>query len=222
VTPAGDAPHNLDFIPADRKSACFPHLRSNETATMPGPTQFRLGRWHVEGIESGEAPHQYKDGRSAEGAFLQVGYLVTDTLSGLSVYHPGDLHAVFPSMQALRGRVHVMCYPLGKTKEIEEEVVDLIRPRYLVPIHYRIEEPGFPIPFDVDATTLLAANPKTGARLPGASDEAYRQEMALLMRGHWYPTPEDPIGLIADIQRRIGDLATFMTLTAGRPWDVAG
>src|SRR5579859_4686835 len=28
VTPAGDEPHDLGFIPADQKSACYPHYRS--------------------------------------------------------------------------------------------------------------------------------------------------------------------------------------------------
>jgi hypothetical protein len=89
-----------------------------------------------------------------------------------------------------------------------------------VPIHYRLDEPGFPIPFDVDATSLTAAHPKTGARLPGASDEAYARDMATLMRGHWYPTPEDPLGLIADIQQRLGNRATFVTLRAGQRYPV--
>lgn len=123
-------------------------------------------------------------------------------------------------MEQLRGKVQIMCYPLGKTRAIETAVVDLVRPRWLVPIHYRLDEPGFPIPFDVDAAALTAAHPKTGARLPGATDEAYARDMATLMRGHWYPTPEDPLALIAAIQRRLGDRATFVTLQAGRRYAV--
>lgn len=219
VTPAGDEPHGLEFIAADQKSACFPHYRSG--ATPPdGPTQFRLGRWRIEGVESGEAPTRYRDGRATGTAFVQVGYLATDTVTGLSIYHPGDLHDTFPAMEQLRGKVQIMCYPLGKTRAIETAVVDLVRPRWLVPIHYRLDEPGFPIPFDVDAAALTAAHSKTGARLPGATDEAYARDMATLMRGHWYPTPEDPLALIAAIQRRLGDRATFVTLQAGRRYAV--
>ncbi|MGI8912445.1 MAG: MBL fold metallo-hydrolase [Chloroflexota bacterium] len=219
ATPAGDAPHRLEFIPADQKSACFPHYRSGSTVP-DGPTQVRLGRWLIEGVESGEAPKHYKDGRPTGAAFVQVGYLATDTITGFSIYHPGDLHDTFPMMEQLRGKVQIMCYPLGKTRAIETAVVDLIRPRWLVPIHYRLDEPAFPIPFDVDASALTAANPKTGARLPGASDDAYAREMAILMRGHWYPTPEDPLALITDIQQRLGTLATFVTLTAGKRYPV--
>ncbi len=219
VTPAGDEPHSLDFIPDDQKSACFPHYRS-DASTPAGPTQFRLGRWLIEGVESGEAPKRYKDGRGTGATFVQVGYLATDTVTGLSIYHPGDLHDTFPAMEQLRGKVQIMCYPVGKTSSIETEVVDLIRPRWLVPIHHRLDEPGFPIPFDVDASTLTAANPKTGARLPGAADDAYVREMTMLMRNHWYPTPEDPLALIADIQQRLGDRATFVTLTAGKRYAV--
>jgi hypothetical protein len=113
-----------------------------------------------------------------------------------------------------------MCFPVGKTRAIETVVVDLIQPRWLVPIHYRLDEPGFPIPFDVDASALSAAHPQTGARLPGATDDAYTRDMATLMRGHWYPTPEDPLALIADIQRRLGDRATFVTLRAGERYSV--
>jgi len=177
-------------------------------------------RWLIEGVESGEAPRRYADGSATGTTFVQVGYLATDTITGLSVYHPGDLHETFPAMEQLRGKVQIMCYPLGKTRAIETEVVDLIRPRWLVPIHYRLDEPGFPIPFDVDASALTAAHPTTGARLPGASDEAYARDMATLMRGHWYPTPEDPLTLIEDIQRRLGHRATFVTLRAGERYAV--
>ena len=40
------------------------------------------------------------------------------------------------------------------------------------------------------------------------------------MRGHWYPTPEDPLALIAAIQQRLGDRATFVTLRAGKRYSV--
>ena len=82
---------------------------------------------------------RFTDGRQTGAAFVQVGYLATDTVTGLSIYHPGNLHEIFPAMEHLRGKVQIMCYPVGKTRAVEMELGDLIRPRWLVPIHYRLD-----------------------------------------------------------------------------------
>ena len=110
-----------------------------------------------------------------------------------------------------------MLYPISKLRGVEAAVVDLIRPRVLIPMHYRPRHSAaFPIPLNPAAGSVSVVDPITGARLPGATDEAYQRDIRTLIRRHWYPTPADPAAKIAELQTLIGDLARFVTVEAGQ------
>jgi L-ascorbate metabolism protein UlaG (beta-lactamase superfamily) len=220
-SPIWDDPLPTDgaFLEAGERIALYPQYAKDPTITWPGPTELDVGRWRVQGVESSENPREYLDGSPITTPYPNMGYVLTDTVTGTGIYHPGDLWDAFPSMAELRGQVDIMLYPISKLQGVEAAVVDLIRPRVLIPMHYRPRHSAaFPIPINLAAGSVSVVDPITGARLPGATDEAYQRDIRTLIRRHWYPTPADPAAKIAALQTMIGDLARFVTVEAGQPY----
>ena len=119
--------------------------------------------------------------------------------------------------RAARG-VDYLFFPGVKLEGIELTVVDNLRPRFVVSIHHRIHEPGFPIPLDVEPETFDAADPKTGMPQPGADPAAFRREIHRLMQGHWYPTPDPPLERLQSLEPQFEQLgARLLVLDAWRP-----
>ncbi len=116
-----------------------------------GPTEMVTPHIRVEAFRSHEDPvpaAHYRD-RFVElqGPFPNLGYLVTDLESGLSVAHTGDIWNAYPEMERMRGKVDILFYPLGKLNVREKiKMMDYIRPTIAIPTHYRVLEPDFPIP----------------------------------------------------------------------------
>lgn len=232
-----DVPHNenpadLAFVPEDRLLVLYPKFRRDPDAVYPGAGQVELGPFSVETIDSSERPQRYKPDDAtpwpaATGAFLRepypnLGYLITHRPTGLTFLHPGDLTEAFDAQRELRGRVDYLFFPGVKLEGIELTVVDNLRPRFVVPIHHRIDEPGFPIPLDVEPETFDAADPKTGMPQPGADPAAFRREIHRLMQGHWYPTPDPPLERLQSLEPQFEQLgARLLVLDAGRPLCVA-
>ena len=220
-SPIWDDPPPTDgaFLEAGQRTALYPRYAKDPTITWPGPIELDLGRWRVQGVESSENPREYLDGSPITTPYPNMGYVLTDTVTGTGIYHPGDLWDAFPAMAELRGQVNIMLYPISKLRGVEAAVVDLIRPRILIPMHYRPRHSAaFPIPINLAAGSVSVVDPITGARLPGATDEAYQRDIRTLIRRHWYPTPADPAAKIAELQTMIGDLARFVTVEAGQPY----
>ncbi|MBI2942189.1 MAG: MBL fold metallo-hydrolase [Chloroflexi bacterium] len=219
-SPVTDDPQDLRFVPPDRLTALYPLHASQPSALWNGPTALALGRLRVEGVESSETPRVYRDGTPVDGVLPTTGYLIEDTSTGVSFYHPGDIHATFDQLGRLRGRVTYMFYPLGKTWEIEMEIIDLVQPEFLIPIHYRLADPDFPVPLRLPLEAEGILDPQTGADLPDVSPEHRRllfqpPVLQRIIGGHWYPTPRDPLGDIARIEAKLAGLSRFLVLKAG-------
>jgi len=157
----GDAAFERDLpitrhIPADRVQVLFPKYRDDRQCgrrwegsggqrQFPGPVEVDLGPLHVETIESGE--NQRPD-------LPTVGYLVTHTAQALSLLHIGDLWSPYPELGHLRGRVDILIHmKVGLTEWGSRDrwaelvqLVELVQPRFLVPVHYRTDRLGEPVP----------------------------------------------------------------------------
>jgi hypothetical protein len=151
-----------------------------------------------------------------------VGYVITETASGTSFYHPGDLGEVFDAHRELRGRVDVMFFPVGKLQGLEMTIVDAIRPRRIVPIHYRLATPDFPIPLHITQEELEYNDISSAKPKPCTPGDAWGPETHKMMEGHWYPTPSPPLERFESI---IGDLEQLGTqvsiLEAGKAYELA-
>ncbi|MEO0561006.1 MAG: MBL fold metallo-hydrolase [Chloroflexota bacterium] len=122
------------------------------------------GHNHVEGLKSEfytlTTPGEYEIGGTfftgvplhamvEEQPFYNVGYLVN--YDGLTVFHVGDLAQV-PEQSLVQdlGEVNVLLLPVGSGNTLSaseaSEVVSLIEPNYIVPMHYAV--PGMTLDLD--------------------------------------------------------------------------
>ncbi|MFN2201100.1 MAG: MBL fold metallo-hydrolase [Caldilineaceae bacterium] len=126
-------------IPADRIQVIYPKYRTDNERSFPGPFEVDLGSVHVEAVESGE---------NIDPMLPTCGYLFTHKAKEVSIYHMGDLHAVYPALENLRGRVDFVVHmKLGfQDWSILDPFVDYVEPRFLIPTHYRTDRKSDPIP----------------------------------------------------------------------------
>jgi L-ascorbate metabolism protein UlaG (beta-lactamase superfamily) len=239
LTPRLDAPlldapppAGLSFVRRDQLVVMYPKFARSPRARYPGPTELLLGDLRVEAIESSEKTCRYKpaDGTIwpagtgryvGDDEFPNLGYLITDERTDLTYYHPGDLHEVFDSHRALRGRVHYMFFPLSKLQGLELTIVDVIRPRVIIPIHFRTTARDFPIPPGIAPEDVPAVDFTTGAPRPGVAPSAYRTQIHAMMAAHWYPGPNPYRRRIDEVTPALKQLGTTVHfLRAGRRYRV--
>jgi L-ascorbate metabolism protein UlaG (beta-lactamase superfamily) len=227
-----DVPHNADpadlaFVPGERLTMMFPKYAREHDASGRGPTEVDLGVWRVETIESSERPQRYKandgiawpalTGRFTGDEYPNLGFLVTHAESGVTFLHPGDLTDVYDALRDLRGRVDYLFLPTVKLQGLEQTLVDAIRPRVIVPIHYRVDSPGFPIPLDVTDDELTTTTLATGWPRAGSDPDDFRRDIRRMIRGHWYPTSDPPLARIRSLEGAFRDLgAKLLVLEAGK------
>ena len=122
----------------------------------------RSGPRDLEGI----AVEVVESGENASPDLPTCGYLVTELDTAVSIYHTGDLHEPYPELEALAGRVDYLVHmKTGLTEwEGEEqtdrlhELVDWVRPRFLIPTHYRTDRRSDPIPHGTWPPDVTDAN----------------------------------------------------------------
>ena len=201
-TPLSD----LAFVPRDRCMALYPKYRHEDEPEFGGPSEIRLGRLRVEGFRSDEDPRLAEEhrGGALAGPWPNMGYLVTDTVTGRSFAHTGDIWKAYPQMKQMRGKVDVLFYPVGKLPMGEKvKMMDYIRPKVAVPTHYRLFEPDFPIPVNFDRT------------LTEKDLYADRELLRKACLGHWYPSPADPLKEMAAQREALKAYARVAELKAG-------
>jgi hypothetical protein len=89
-------------------------------------------------------------------------------------------------------------------------IIDTLRPKIIVPIHYRLPVQSFPIPLEITQADLRYTDINSGAPVgPGADFGLWKSELNALMRAHFYPTPPDPA-----LERLYGLAAEFRALGA--------
>ena len=82
------------------------------------------------------------------------------TAEGITVAHMGDLgHQMNDTQLAEMGKVDVLLLPVGGTYTVDSEgakaVCDAVKPRVVIPMHYRKEKMGFDVLQTVDEFTAL-------------------------------------------------------------------
>lgn len=211
------APSDLAWADGHRTMVFYPRVTPGEIV-YNGPSEARMGRLHVLGVSSGENPEEFADFTPLGESFPTVGYVVTDEQTGLSFYHPGDITEPFDELNQLRGKVTHLFLPIGKLNGKEARLVDLVRPKYVIPMHYRLDTGDWPIPLDVNENELRYASWITGHPLPGVNwnDRDYLHDVSKLIKGHWYPTPRDPRGFLENLKLEVADTAKIVMLHAGR------
>ena len=98
--------------------------------------------------------HTFESGESQHPGLRTTGYLITHTATGVSVLHTGDIHEPYEELSAFGGKVDFLIHmKLGlaewEGEDISGRLRDLVRwvrPRSLVPIHYRTDRKSDPVP----------------------------------------------------------------------------
>lgn len=225
-SPIESDPEDLAWVDPDKLTVMYPGLTREPGRKHPGPEQIDLGDGiTMRTIDSSERPTRYLGGQFVGGHYISgsmptLGFLIEDARSGLGIFHPGDLHEAFDAQRELRGKVDYMLFPSIKLKGIEQTVLDNIRPRCIIPIHYYLDEPDFPLTMAMGPDDVVATDFATGDPMPGAAPEAYRSEIVDLIEAHWYPTPLDPLAEFAALERELPEDIELRVVTAGRPHEL--
>jgi L-ascorbate metabolism protein UlaG (beta-lactamase superfamily) len=211
----------------------YPKYLREPWRRYPGPCEVTVDGFRIEGVDSSERPQRFKPHPAAEfpdgtgpfvgdGAFPNLGFVITELEGGLTFYHPGDLGDVFDAHRELRGRIDFMFLPVPKLQGLELTMIDAIRPKCLIPIHYRTSAPDFPIPLHISQDDLELADIHSAVPKPGADPVAWRREMTAMMEAHFYPTtPEPPLQRLESITPALEALgARVAVLEAGRAYDL--
>jgi L-ascorbate metabolism protein UlaG (beta-lactamase superfamily) len=188
----------LTFSQPDQAVVLYPkYSYRTQPREFPGPTELQLDNWHVEGIE---APGEEADvAGPVEGPVPQLGFLIRDLGSGISFLHVGDLRWLYPELAELQGQADILFLPPSKLGlEQDARLLEMIRPRYIVPIHYR-HAGDYPIP------KLYQ------------EDDPIEQKV----QGHHFPGPDDPDAYLAELGKAATPLAAeILALRAGIPYEL--
>jgi L-ascorbate metabolism protein UlaG (beta-lactamase superfamily) len=214
-------PSDLEWSDRHRTMVFYPRV-APAGVRYDGPSEARIGRLHVLGVASGENPEEWADFTPLETPFPTVGYVVTDEETGLSFYHPGDIEYVFDELAQLQNKVTHLFLPIGKLNGEEAQMVKLVQPRYIIPVHYRLDTADWPIPLNVREDEIRYASWITGHPLSGVSWHSadYLADVSKLIKGHWYPTPRDPKSFLKSLKSEIGNTAEILMLHAGREYSL--
>ena len=106
---------DLDYIPRDRRLTMVPKFRHDHEKPFTGVSDLVHGRFRIEAFRSDEDPvpkaEALKRDPTLAGPWPNLGFLVTDTVTGFGFAHTGDLWRVYPQMREMRGRVDQLLGP---------------------------------------------------------------------------------------------------------------
>ena len=237
--PVGEDASDLAFVAPDKLLLVEPDLR--RTGGRP-PQVTELGPFDVATIASSEREppnvldgfllHRWKPDDGARwpaqrgrfvgaGRLLPLGYLVTARSAGVTVYHPGDLQEAFDAQRELRGRVDVMLFPAVLLEGVELTVLDNVRPRHVVPIHHREDDPAFPIRLTADLDAVTAVEVRTGRPRAGTTSQEVARDRARMHAGHWYASAEPGLPRLEALRPAMRELGCeLVTVRAGEALDL--
>lgn len=155
--------------PADIVTISHEHADHNYAAAISGnPVVVKgAGRQKVKGIEvNGVAT--FHDGQ--QGAERGPNTVMCLKVDGLNVCHVGDLgHQPDDLQRAAIGEVDVLLAPVGGTFTVDAEgatrLVEALKPRVVIPMHFKTAKAGFPI-----ATPDRFLSGKANVKKPGSSE----------------------------------------------------
>ena len=151
------------------------HADHNYTRDLPGSPQIVNGTVTetIEGIfVKGTATfHDPSNGRERG-----KNTVFTLTVDGVKVCHLGDLGHVLSGTEAADiGPVDLLLVPVGGFYTIDAReatrVVELIKPRVVIPMHFKTEKCGFPI-----ASVDDFLKGKAGVKRPGTSEISFNKD----------------------------------------------
>ena len=134
---------------ADLVTSSHDHADHNDTQSLPGSPQIVKGSGSktAKGIPFRGIP-TYHD--SSKGNERGANTIFTFLVDGIQICHLGDLgHILSDKEVAEIGTVDILLIPVGGYYTIDPEeairVAEQIKPKVLIPMHFKTEKCGFPI-----------------------------------------------------------------------------
>jgi L-ascorbate metabolism protein UlaG (beta-lactamase superfamily) len=164
------------------------HADHNDTKSLPGSPEIVKGSGSktVKGI-SIKGISTYHD--PSKGSERGANTIFTFSVDGIKICHLGDLgHILSEKELAEIGSVDILLIPVGGYYTIDSKeasrVAEQIKPKVLIPMHFKTEKCGFPI---TPVEDFLEG--KSNAKWPKASEVAFEkktlpQQMEILVLDH--------------------------------------
>ncbi len=164
------------------------HADHNDTKSLPGSPEIVKGSGSktVKGI-SIKGISTYHD--PSKGSERGANTIFTFSVDGIKICHLGDLgHILSEKELAEIGSVDILLIPVGGYFTIDAKeatrVAEQIKPKVLIPMHFKTEKCGFPI-----APVEDFLKGKSNAKRPKASEVAFEkktlpQQMEILVLDH--------------------------------------
>ena len=164
------------------------HADHNHTGDLPGSPQIIKGSGsrtskgiHVKGIATFHDP--------SKGSERGANTIFAFTVDGIQICHLGDLGHVLTQKELTEiGPVDLLLTPVGGFYTIDAkeaaQIAEAIKPKVLIPMHFKTEKCGFPI-----APVEDFLRGKTGVKHPGVSEVAFEkttlpQQMEIVVLTH--------------------------------------
>ena len=145
--PGGDLKYGEIEESADIVTVSHDHFDHNNVAAVQGNPTVVKGTAEVMGIKFNSLPTYHDD---AQGAKRSSNTIIYFELDGVNVCHLGDLgHTLSNSQTTSLGKVDILLVPVGGFYTIDaraaSQVCDQIKPRVIIPMHFKNEKCDFPI-----------------------------------------------------------------------------
>lgn len=132
---------------ADIVTVSHNHTDHNNVAAVRGNPKVVRGTTEVKGIEFKGVPTYHDD---AEGKKRGNNTILCFEVDGVRVCHLGDLgHRLSDRQVAELGRIDILLIPVGGfftiDAKVATEVCNLLKPRVILPMHYKTDKCDFPI-----------------------------------------------------------------------------
>jgi L-ascorbate metabolism protein UlaG (beta-lactamase superfamily) len=132
---------------ADIVTVSHEHADHNNVAAVRGNPQIVRGPASIKGIEFTGIPTYHDE---AGGSKRGNNMILCFEVDGIRVCHLGDLgHRLRDTQVAELGKVDILLIPVGGfftiTARVATEVCNQLRPRVIIPMHYKTNKCGFPL-----------------------------------------------------------------------------
>jgi L-ascorbate metabolism protein UlaG (beta-lactamase superfamily) len=145
--PADDLKYGEIKESADIVTVSHEHTDHNNAAAVRGSPQVTRKTTEAKGIKFKGIPSYHDD---AGGSKRGSNTIFCFEIDGVNVCHAGDLGHVLSDAQAAElGKIDVLLIPVGGFYTIDakaaSQVCDQIKPRVIIPMHYKTDKIDFPI-----------------------------------------------------------------------------
>lgn len=164
------------------------HADHNDTKSLPGSPQVvkGSGATSIKGISIKGISTYHDPSQGSERGTNTIFNLLVD---GIQICHLGDLGHILREKEMIEiGSVDILLIPVGGFFTIDAReatrLVDQIKPRVVIPMHFKTEKCGFPIAPVEDFT-----RGKAGLKQPGSSEMTFTkaslpQQMEIVVLEH--------------------------------------